>query len=185
MGVYRDDNKYRHGWLCRPMRGVIRTKKITDVICRGFGLLIDPDDGLVRRRLYYSCLLGDMFPPIMMEVLKQHGMETPDIMPGGSKRCHGAPMAAQPEIRCDWTLQRLHSRKLPATKIQETLSDDDSKESTRTPQFEQHQPVREESDLHNHLRSAPQGPVNRAHTQSGIAECGQNIEGTTREQRTD
>ena len=38
----------------------------------GIGLLIDPDDGLVRRRLYYSYLLGGMFPQIMMEVLKQH-----------------------------------------------------------------------------------------------------------------
>jgi hypothetical protein len=155
---------------------------------RETGLLTDPDDGLIRGGLYHSYILEDIFPPLMMEALKQHGMETPGIMPGGPKRWHGAPVAAinrgfvvtgAPEIKLpekEWeqlrTLQRLYSRKLPAARNQDTLltSDNGSQESTQTPQFEQDQSVPEERGPHTNLPPAPPIAVNTDRTQNGKTE---------------
>ena len=111
---------------------------------RESGQLRDPDDGLIRGGLYYSYILEEMFPPVMMKALKERGMKVPGIMPGGPKRWHGAPMAAinrgfvvtgAPEMklpRKEWeqlrTLQRLYSRKIPATPEQEAVSDNGSQD---------------------------------------------------------
>jgi hypothetical protein len=117
---------------------------------RETGQLGDPDDGLIRGGLYYSYILEEMFPPVMMEALKERGMRVPGIMPGGPKRWHGAPMAAinrgfvvtgAPEMKLpskEWeqlrTLQRLYSRKIPATQDQEPVSDDGSQDNTQSAQ---------------------------------------------------
>jgi hypothetical protein len=181
-----EDYKDRQETLERTGRVVERSypnEEDYERYMREIGLLTDPEDGLVRGGLYHSYILEDMFPPLMMEALKQHGMETPGIMPGGPKRWHGAPMAAinrgfvvtgAPEMKLpekEWeqlrTLQRLYSRKLTGSKNQNPLSNNSSQESTQTPQLEQDQSVPEETGLHTNLPTAPQIPVSTDQTQSG------------------
>ena len=166
----------------RVAERIYPTEEDYDRYMRETGLLTDPDDGLVRGGLYHSYILEEMFPPLMMEALNQHGMVTPGIMPGGPKRWHGAPRAAinrgfvvtgAPEIKLpekEWeqlrTRQRLYSQKLPAAKNQDALSmsNNGSHESTQATQAEEAQSVLGERRSHTTLPSAPQMPVNTDQT---------------------
>ena len=143
---------------------------------RETGQLGDPDDGLIHGGLYYSYILEEMFPPVMMEALKERGMRVPGVMPGGPKRWHGAPMAAinrgfvvtgAPEMklpRKEWeqlrTLQRLYSRKITATPDQEPVSDDGSQDNAQSAQ-DQSAP----SGRHGEAHLSPQVPVDPDQTQ--------------------